>query len=656
MWGQTQLMGDITDWYREELQLGADGLPATSRFQGEDKAITTLEETFEIADVALLGSKGRTEKHQRFVTFDGRWIASIEGRDASGPDEALAEGEGLVRTADGWIVPGDVDGDGVVTAISFDYTGLDPSAMLRSLDRFGHAANVDEFREATKGLVAYSQSLVAADGDGNVLFAPYQTVPCRTYLARNEDGTWQDGANPSQLLDGTVYGGFTIALTDDGKVDESDNANDPYRCVVPFDAYPMEKNHPQGYTVTANDDPAGLTFDSSLTNEPWYIGGPWLEGYRGDTIDWRVKDAIDAGEADVAKMAEIQADTTSRTGMDFAPFFIEAVERAQLLQTTDGPWTEADGRVVGLYEQRATELSAAATRLQAWLDDGAQTPAGVETFYHPTVTEQEKKDAVATMIFNAWLGRYISGVFDDEGLPGVWQPSGGTGRMRTLLRLLKGRGGDNPEQLASWLADTGESVFFDKRGTAPIETSFEIALMAMLDALAYLEGPPDAPDRGGFGTTDQSTWLWGLRHTVRFDSILLEFLDSAEQFAALADAFSITTTQLPLATPLPAGDPRKGLLGFPRPGDNYAVDAANSGLNGVSHHYGSGPVFRMVMALKDGAFEGVNILPGGQSALTDSDFFADQAAKWLGNETVPMRLTPEQVAAGATGRETFLPE
>src|SRR4029079_17880317 len=33
-WSQTQLMGDITDWYREELQLDANGKPGASLFQG----------------------------------------------------------------------------------------------------------------------------------------------------------------------------------------------------------------------------------------------------------------------------------------------------------------------------------------------------------------------------------------------------------------------------------------------------------------------------------------------------------------------------------------------------------------------------------------------------------------------------------------------
>ena len=52
---------------------------------------------------------------------------------------------------------------------------------------------------------------------------------------------------------------------------------------------------------------------------------------------------------------------------------------------------------------------------------------------------------------------------------------------------------------------------------------------------------------------------------------------------------------------------------------------------------------------------GVNILPGGQSGMTDSPHFSDQAALWLANETIPMRLSPEQVVEGAVGREVYHP-
>tara|TARA_B100000530_G_C15516168_1_gene312655 strand:- start:186 stop:398 length:213 start_codon:yes stop_codon:yes gene_type:complete len=64
----------------------------------------------------------------------------------------------------------------------------------------------------------------------------------------------------------------------------------------------------------------------------------------------------------------------------------------------------------------------------------------------------------------------------------------------------------------------------------------------------------------------------------------------------------------------------------------------------------------MVIALKDGAVSGVNILPGGQSGLTDSEHFSDQLKLWLANETIPLRYHLDDVIEGAISRELLSPE
>ena len=40
------LYADITDWYREEVQLDENGKPSATLFQGEWKPLTTHSETF----------------------------------------------------------------------------------------------------------------------------------------------------------------------------------------------------------------------------------------------------------------------------------------------------------------------------------------------------------------------------------------------------------------------------------------------------------------------------------------------------------------------------------------------------------------------------------------------------------------------------------
>lgn len=638
-WSQTQLFGDITDWYREELVLDGDGAPSASRFQGQDRPLVAIPEAYTVADVDFLGSVGRTETWTRWETFDGRMIAEIEGRTAL-PTDQLGAGETLVNVQGSFVVPEDLDGDGVVTAVSFDYAGFDIGNLARASDGFGRAQDVHEFREETKRLVAYSQNIVASDANGDVLYTGYQAVPCRGYLPREVDGRFAEGADPTLLLDGTQYGGFTIPVTEDGRVDESQGA-DPYRCVVPFEEYPQSISPAQGYVLTANNDIGNISTDGTLWNDPWYIGGPWLEGYRAKRIDELLAAEVAAGTADIAAMSRIQGDHHSTVGEQLLPVFLEALDAAAAAGTP-------------VYAANQARFDEAEERLRAWLAAGLHAPSGVETFYS-TPAPEDAADAVATMIWAAWVSELVLQTFDDEGFPGVWHPTGDTGRTRTLTRMLAGRGAGNPEGMASWNAATRESAYFDVLSTPEVETSDELMVLALEDALDALTAPPTGPGTGGFGTADMDEWIWGLRHLVKFESLLSEVVAADDEFGFLIPLFSITPDVLPITDNPPAGDPRRELPWFPRPGDHLNVDAANPGFTRDEYMYGSGPVFRMVIALGPDGAEGVNILPGGQSGLTDSPYYADQAALWLGNETWPMRTTVEQVIAGATGRETFRP-
>jgi penicillin amidase len=174
-------------------------------------------------------------------------------------------------------------------------------------------------------------------------------------------------------------------------------------------------------------------------------------------------------------------------------------------------------------------------------------------------------------------------------------------------------------------------------------------------ALDFLAGPGGG-DSGGFGTTDMSQWPWGLRHQVRFGSLLANQIGSNPLFEAVLGDFRITTDRLPLAPSLAEGDPRRGLTWFPRPGDQWNVDAANAGFDGTHFSYGAGPVMRMVIGFTpDGRVTGQNIVPGGQSGDPASAFFDDQARLWLGNRALALRYEFADEIAGAVGREVLTP-
>ena len=210
--------------------------------------------------------------------------------------------------------------------------------------------------------------------------------------------------------------------------------------------------------------------------------------------------------------------------------------------------------------------------------------------------------------------------------------------------------------IASFNPETKESIFFDVVGTDEVERSDEIVVGSLVETLVFLSGPStNGGTKSGFNTEDMNQWLWGLRHQVRFRSLLADFIGDNPAFSFLADTFSLSTETLPLATGMDSGDPRKKLVWFPRGGDNYSVDASNGGFSGVDFTYGSGPVMRMVIALKDGEVWGQNIVPGGQSGVLDAPHHHDQAGEWLANETVPFRFHADDVVEGAVGRELLVP-
>jgi penicillin amidase len=650
-WSQTQLSADVTDWYAESLRLGDDGLPDATYFQGEWRPLGSFDETYQIADVPALGSVGRTEVFRRWVTFDGRWLFDVEGRELAG-DEEPGSDDAVVVLGERRVVPGDADDDGLIGGVSFDYAGFEAGPVLTGPDGFGHSRNIEEFRASSRALVAVSQNIVAGDADGNIFYTSYNPTPCRSQLPRNADG-WVEGANPRLLLDGTLYGAFTIPL-ENGLPDESAGASDPSRCLVPFDSTPQSLNPERGYVLTANNDPGDITFDGSLTDDPWYIGGPWDIGFRAGRIDEVLSAAVERGDVTLDEMIALQGDHRSALAPRLTPYLFEAMQTAAGLAATDGPKTPAEERLAALWTTSEETFLAARERLRIWGEHGYEAASGVETFYHQPQTG-ELDDAVGTMIFNAWVARFVGGVWDDEMIPDALFQDGNETRVNLILRSLAARDGAGPPP-ASTNPDTGELIFFDRADTSELETSREIIVAALADALSFLASEPSGPGRGGFGTTEMDAWLWGLRHQVRFESLLNGFLGDDPLFEIFTSVFAIDTRVLPLAPSFPAGDPRADLRWFPRPGDNWGVDAANPGFSGTDFTYGDGPVMRMVFALGSDGFEGVNIVPGGQSGLTDSPFFADQAALWLGNETIPLRFEVDDVAAGATGREVLRPE
>lgn len=654
-WSQTYLGADVTDWYAEEIELGEDGRPVATRFGEEWMPLTEIEEVYEIANVPVLSSVGRTETWSRWVTFDGRWLASIEGTAVTEETE-LGEDAVVVTMMGDLVIPGDLDEDGVVSGVSFDYTGHDVNNLIGALRRWGVAESVEDMRAAHADMVAYSQNVVAGDRSGSVYYSGFNAMPCRTHLPRGEDGAFVEGADPRALIDGTRFGAFEIPVDEAGSIDwEAAGGDDPSRCVIPIDEFPYELDPPAGYVASANNDIGDISHDGSLTDERWYLGGPWDVGYRALVIDDVLAGSSDISADPVAAMSALQANWTVQVAFDLAPALLGAIDAAREARA-GGTEEAAAGRLIALLEADESAIDEVYERVEAWLARGAPAASGVETFYDAPSAE-DRADAVATMIFHAWYRAFVQRTLYDEDMDFALEVDRRGTVLRALVRMVRGRGPGNPEGLASWSEDTEESVFFDVLGTEPIEGSHEVALLALAQALGELRAAPRGAGRGGFGSEEMSEWLWGLRHLVVFDSILADYVSDLAGLDLLLADFNITPRTLPLAGTLEEGDPRRGLPWFPRSGGEMTVDAANVGFGpSDSYWYGSGAQMRMVLHMSEEGVRGVNVIPGGQSGLTDSPHFADQAALWLGNDAVPVYFGPDAVLGAAEWRAAVVSE
>jgi penicillin amidase len=653
-WSFTYLYGDLTDWYSESIELDAMGRPRASLFRGAWRPLVATEESFTVADVPALMSVGRTERLTRWTTFDGRYLASIEG-DVAMPGQTPPAGRSIIDVLGTRIIPRDVDGDGHVSAVTFDYVGFDVSNVPGALREFERARTVRDMRDAQRRFVAFAQNFVGTDKDGAVYYSGYTGAPCRRYLPRMGMGAaqrWAPGADPRLLVDGTQYGGFSIPTDAMGRVDEAAGASDDYRCVVPFAQWPQSLDPERGYALTANNDLGGTSLDNNLANDPQYLGGPWDVGYRARTIRDALAGHVTRRDGTVESMAALQGNHRSPLAGVFVAPLVAAIERARAVAGGATASNDAETRMAAAYTANRTPIDQALARVQAWLARGAVSESGVETFYE-TPTADQRSDAAATMIFNAFYRSLQALALGDEGIDPILDTDARFLRGATMVDIVRNRG-SNPSNLASYDMARGESVFWDDARTAAIESSNEAIVQSFARALTDLTAAPSAVGEGGFGTADQSQWLWGLRHQVALESIITAYAGgSVSGIEALTNAQEISTRRLPLAPMLAASDPRSGLKWFPRPGDFYNVDAANPPNAGANWTYRNGAVMRMVIELRQGRVRGQNVIPAGQNGGNMSPNFDDQARLWLANRALPLRYTVDEVVANATGRERF---
>jgi len=573
-WGATTAGFDVTDVYRE--QLSQDGTTVT--FNGQQVAIQTVTETINVA-------------HGNPVTYNVQIVPQ--------------HGPIIPTIVNHAVVPPDPNG----TVLSYRWTGLVPSNEVSAINKLERATSVEDVRTAMRDFAVGAQNWVSADDQGNIFYTSQSRIPQRMPGALAWNASTYQGTLPMFVLPG------------DGSAEWTNDLDEGY--------VPHVKNPSQQFVATANADQVGVTLDNDPSNDklpdgvtPVYIGGDFDLGFRVGRITKRIQTLGHPATPD--DMASIQADVHSPFGELLAPKLVAAIAAAEAERTSPGTHPDLTA-IVADPRYAAANVSEITQWMTAWQQDDYASESGVSPDDDSLLTDSTMTPSQATLLFETWLVRMGMLTFQDE-----IAKLGGNDIPEVPRMLAYIWTAADPTKLATYDATTGESALFDDMTTTSVtETSEELAITAMLDALDYLNGK--------YGT-DRTQWRWGVPHTLTFDALV-----------PLWGTLSIPqagNTQFP--------------NGFPRHGDLHTIDVANFGeypssLSSIDFTYGSGPTQRFVADVQTPAPVSKNALPGGEVWDNTSPHFADEAERWRRNENRPVWIQESDVIADAQERIAYDP-
>lgn len=556
-WGATVAGYDVTDIYSE--QLSPDGSAVT--FQGRPVPLETIEER-----IAVRNGEPRTYR-VKVVPHHGPIIPTIAAHQVQDPDPAAR-------------------------ALSVRWTGHEPTPELEAIFALHRAASVDQARAALARFRVGAQNWLVADTAGNLLWTSHAAVPRRAPAAL----TWSRVAYAGNLP--------CLVLPGDGSAEWQGDLGD--------DLVPWEKNPPDGYIVSANNDPVGATGDGDATNDllpdgtPLYLHCTFDPGVRAA----RIRDLLRGAKKPISTEAMIamQGDVRSALGSRLIPFLLEAIARGDEELAQPGSHPDLT-KVVGDPRYDRERVAGLRALLEAW---GAEADFAAASGLNPDTGEPlseqagpaaatETRAARATLVFNTWLVRLLWRVFGDE-----YERMGRTGLVRSfqlegILHLLR----DEPGAIATFDPVAGESALWDDLRTPEAESRHDRALRALLDATEWLD--VNATGAAAF---------WGAHHRVQL---------------APANPLWFGMAIPPLTDPIfPSG--------FPRPGDHFAIDSAAPRASFLLEQppqftFAGGPAQRIVIDLDPAGPRAFGSFPGGAVWDPASPHFRDEAELWRKNET-----------------------
>ncbi|GAA0704322.1 penicillin acylase family protein [Dokdonella soli] len=613
-WGTTTNSLDVTDVFQETLAFDSYGLPVAIVHDGVQEPVQWVFQSFYVNQ--LDGTPDHVVRDNSIGYTNGA-ITVIIPRRNDGPLVQIdaASGKGL----------------------SIAYTGWGPTQEIESFRRINRAANLSDFQTALTYFDFGSQNFAYADVDGNIAYFTSAEAPIRTDLqTQNAPG---GGIPPFLIRDGSG------ALQHDWLPVQNPQPNQatPFE-ILRADEMPFVINPSQGYFANANNDPIGF----SLGNNPlgmhrqgggiYYLDWGGADAFRMGRIDRVIQGYIASGhKITVADMQALQANTQALDAELVLPYLLAAYGNA----TAGGAWQPLAALATD------PRIGAAITRLQAW---DFSTPTGIQQGYDPgdnplalpTPTQAEADASVAATLWAMWRSYALQNTIDasltkvglQNYLPGDSDAFTGFKFMLDNFTGLQGKG-------ASGIA------FFHPAsvpaGAPNAAAARDYVLLSSLgQALDRLASTALTPAFGG--STNLADYRWGQLHRIVFDH-------------PLGGPFSIPG-QNGATSPYGYMDLASGLPGMARGGAWQTVNVGDHGLRAIGANdfmFGSGSARRFVGEMLP-AIAANEVIPGGNSAVIGSPFYADQLPLWLTNQYHALPIAASVAISQSGSTLTFTPQ
>ncbi|MEN8692826.1 MAG: penicillin acylase family protein [Desulfobacterales bacterium] len=509
------------------------------------------------------------------------------------------------------------------TALSVQSTGFSGTREVDAIRSFNLARNLEDFTRALRHFDFGSRGFAYADRHGNIAYFTSGEMPLREDL----QSSVVNGLPPFFIRNGTG-GNEWLPLTT-----PQPGQAVPFE-ILPFEEMPQLSNPPTGWFVNANNDPLGITLDNDALNQLrpgggiYYLNPGYDLGIRAGRITSNLKEQIAAGSVTPEDLQAIQADTVMLDAQVFTPYILAAFANAFE--------DDADDTIVTIAALPG--VAEAVGRLSHW---DQSTPTGVDEGFdagdiegqQSSPTEEEIDASVAATIYAVWRGQMIKNtidaVLDAIGLPGP----GSREVMKALRNLL-----DNFE-VSGGIGASGLN-FFNVPGVTDAATRRDILILKSLaDSLDLLAG--NKFEDAFNNSIDQEDYRWGRLHRL----ILKHPLGGPFSIPPAGGAF-----------PPPFSD----LAGIPVDGGFEVVDASSHSARADSSDdflFDAGPARRYVGQPHRAPrrIEAETSLPGGESGVLGSPFYANLLEQWLINDTYKLRHRLKDILKGLEQSKIFVP-